>query len=526
MKQKGLQGEIKYLKDSLKIKDQQIAYLKKMLFGQKSEKFDPNKWQLELGFNLPGKDEALSDQDEQIAQGTEEKNKSPKRKRRKKSDILPDNLMVRIVATIIPPEVIANPENYRKIGEEHHDEVELIAPQVYIKRTITEKYISLSEPGRAPINECAPLASIPGTKCGPSLMAEIISNRFVDSLPYYRQTRRFARQFDVHFGKNTLEQWAGQCAFHLKPINDAILAEVLSAPVLEVDETPIKYLEKGTGQAQTGYFWAYLQPPVPGSDQKGSLYYHWQTGRSHRCLLDILQVDNYGELVYRGAIQCDGYSAYETLSKKYQITLGGCLAHVRRKFYDAREERPIFSGKLLSWIQRLYQIEESMRQAGMGIWHREQIRQRHSRPILTKIYDLISKERENHLPKSGIGEAISYALGRKAEIEEYLSNPYMEIDNNLVENAIRPTKIGAKNWMFIGAKEAGWRNALYYTLMGNCKIQKIDPQKYLTELLQALPSETEEITPELAAEWTPAAYARRIAQLAEEKASEDQQAIA
>jgi len=347
-------------------------------------------------------------------------------------------------------------------------------------------------------------------------MAEIITNRFVDSLPYYRQTARFYRQFETLFGKNTLEQWAGSCACYLKPVNDAIINEVLNGPVLETDETPIKYIEKGTGQTQTGYFWTYLSPPVPGTGQRGAVHYDWHTGRSHDCLLNIL-ADEEGKLIYHGIIQCDGFSAYQTLAKKYSVTLGGCLAHVRRKFYDAQDEKPVFSGELLRWIQILYQIEASMREADLSPWHREMIRNQHSRPILQKIYKSIIDEKEKHLPKSGIGKAINYALGQWSGIEQYLENGMMEIDNNLVENAIRPTKLGAKNWLFVGSKEAGWRNALFYTLMANCKIQKIDPQKYLTEMLQALPSEDEAITPELVAQWTPAAYARRQTETAAPK---------
>ena len=186
---------------------------------------------------------------------------------------------------------------------------------------------------------------------------------------------------------------------------------------------------------------------------------------------------------------------------------------MRRKFYDAQEERPVFSGELLRWIQMLYQIEASMRKTDLSPWHRKMIRNQHSRPVLQKIYNCIIDEKEKHLPQSGIGKAITYALGQWSGIEKYLTNGMMEIDNNLVENAIRPTKLGAKNWLFVGSKEAGWRNALFYTLMANCKIQKIDPQKYLAELLRALPSEVVAITPELAAQWTPAAYARRQAEI-------------
>jgi len=505
---KKLEKEVQSLKSEIALKDLQIQHLKKLLYGQKSEKFNPDQWQLQLGLeDEPGKDQALPEEEEPVVPKQKIKSRKP---RATKDELLPDDVTIKIKEVIIPAEVRANPDAWLEIGEEYHDELEMIPAQLYILRTIRKKYVSKEDRSLPPVICPAPLPTVPGTKCGASLMAGIITDRFVDHLPYYRQEKRYLRIFDATLGRNTLGYWTGQCAKYLKPINDAILDEVLSGPVVNVDETPNKYLEKGSGKAQLGYNWVYRQPAIPGGDNPGGVYFDWQTGRSHQCLLDILEVDENGKLKYQGIIQCDGYKAYETLSNRYDVTLAGCLAHVRRKFFEAAEESTNLCRQLLWLIQLLYGIEAEIRARALTGWHRQTIRNHQSRPILKKIYDTIIEEKEKHLPKSGIGKAIGYALNQRSRIELYLDDGNLEIDNNVVENAIRPNKLGAKNWMFIGAKEAGWRNALFYTMVENCRIQGVDPERYFTEMLRGLPSEEGAITPALARQWTPASYARRI----------------
>jgi transposase len=273
--------------------------------------------------------------------------------------------------------------------------------------------------------------------------------------------------------------------------------QLFAGSYLQVDETPIKYLEPGSGKAQQGYFWAYSNP-------KGDVLFDWQPGRGHECLLEMLKKPNQSEnskdavLYYQGIIQCDGYSAYGTLARKITgITLAGCWAHVRRKFNDAAKHSPALANWIIKQIQHLYQIEKK---AGPRLRH--SVRQSESRPIVARIKKalMIYKARPSILPQSTLGMAVEYALGQWVGLEVYLTDGRVEIDNNLVENAIRPTAIGKKNWLFIGRVDTGERSAIIYSIIESCRRRGIDPHAYLTDVLERIPdaktSDIKNLTPE------------------------------
>jgi transposase len=261
-------------------------------------------------------------------------------------------------------------------------------------------------------------------------------------------------------------------------------------------------------RARKGFLWASLDP------QGNTAYYDWRTGRSHHDLLEVLGYDpGTGKIKFRGIIQCDGYSAYLAVVIRYPgIRLAACLAHIRRYFFDAKEQTPRVAKRILAKIQALYQIEENLRQREAPPDARKRERQEKSSPIVDEIKKQIDEEKSKHLPKSKLGEAISYTLNQWSQFEEYLEDGRLEIDNNLVENAIRPTKLGAKNWLFFGSAGAGENNALLYTLVENCKRQGLDSEDYLSEVIRRLPAEA---TAEQAAELTPAKVAAARAEAAE-----------
>jgi hypothetical protein len=248
-----------------------------------------------------------------------------------------------------------------------------------------------------------------------------------------------------------------------------------------VDETPIKYQDpERKGVCGTGYFWVFYNPV------RNLSYFAWRTGRGTACLGSIVPAG------FKGIMQCDGYSAYNAFAKQRAvhgtpIQLAGCMAHVRRKFFEAKAEGEDSTWFLLQ-IQKLYQIESRLRdcRAGPGIIRSE--RQTHSQPVLqqikTRLDDL--SVRRKHLPQSLTGLAITYALGQWEKLLVFLQDGQVQIDNNLAENAIRPTAIGKKNWLFIGDPKAGDRAAAFYTLIGNCHRAGIDAQAYLTDLFTRL----------------------------------------
>ena len=298
----------------------------------------------------------------------------------------------------------------------------------------------------------------------PGLLAHVIVSKYCDHLPLYRQEQIFLRRHDVHLPRQTLDRWLELAADWLQPIYEHIRTGVLAGGYVQIDETPIRYLAPGHGQTKQGYLWAVHRPC-------GDALYRWETSRAATCLDNLLPVD------FTGTIQCDGYAAYGAFAQRWPaaIALAGCWAHVRRKFFEALEQTPRTAGWCLRQIQHLYQVEARLRQQHAGPRLREATRAHQSRPIVARIRQalVLLKASHRHLPQSLLGQAIDYTLNQWPTLELFLSDGRVEIDNNLVENAIRPTALGQKNWLFIGAAGAGQRSAILYTVIESCRRREI-----------------------------------------------------
>ena len=487
----------------IKRKDRIIEGLRQRIFGSSSEKLDPAQLQLMFDELVLGKPAPSPDPSAGETSAPEGEKPNVAKTRRTKADRFPKNLKIIIEAVLTPDDVTANPDDWEKIGEEYHDEIDVIKAEMVWRRTIREKFVHKTDKALPPVIAPAPLACIPGTLCAPAFAAQIITDKFEDHIPHYRQSKRLRRRYDVDIGRQTLNSWNHCFADHLTPIGKAIKAEVLQATELQVDETPIEYLKPGHGSTKLGYLWIYNDP------QGGTCYYDWHTGRGHDCLLDFLGYDEEtGTIGYAGDIQCDGYSAYSALAARFMtIRLAGCLAHIRRKFVEAMDLAPDITLPILLLIQRIYFIEQQTRWSKAPPACRELIRRARSRPIADELYRLIVAARSSQLPHGPLGAALTYAINQWDKFLVCLENGRLEIDNNLAENKVRPAKLGAKNWMFFGNAEAGVNNALFYTLMANCKIQGLDPEVYLTEVIKRLPHNA---TAEQAAELTPARFAAAL----------------
>jgi len=484
-------------------KDQIIAALQKRLFGSQSERIDPDQYQLEFGEEVLGKPEPPTPCESEGDPEEEDGERGKGEPRRGKRDLFPRNLPVVVEEVSVPEEVAADPEAFEEIGEEHHDELEAVRSSLYWRRKVRKKYKSKKDRNRPPLMNPAPEPSVPGTMCGPELMAMILADKYVDHLPHYRQSDRFLRRHGAELSRQTLNGWTHAAADHLAPVGEAILRELREAEILQIDESPGDYLAPGTGSTGQGYLWYYRDAV------KGTIYCDWQLGRGHEGMLAILGLDGESGLPpYAGPIQCDGFSAYQALVRRYaEINLAGCLAHIRRKFFEAREQDPEVVMPILQTIAKLYRIETWMRNANAPPDCRFLVRAGHARPLVEKLKNQILTERESHLPRTKLGEAITYALGQWEEFERYLEDGKIEIDNNLIENAIRPAKLGLKNYLFFGTAEAGANSALLYTLVANCKVQGIDPERYFAEVLRRLPGDA---TVEDAAALTPARLAEEL----------------
>jgi len=264
---------------------------------------------------------------------------------------------------------------------------------------------------------------------------------------------------------------------------------------VQVDETPVDYLAPGHGKTKQGYLWTCSRPG-------GDVFYRWETSRAAECLHNIIPVD------FTGTVQCDGYSAYRAFAHKRNgtIALAGCWAHVRRKFHEALEQSPKTAGWIMRQIQHLYRVEAKLREQRAGPRLRAAVRAHQSQPIVERIERALLRLKSSgrHLPQSLLGVAMDYALGQWRTLDVYLGDGRVEIDNNLVENAIRPTALGKKNWLFVGEAEAGDRGAIIYTVIESCRRRDIDPYAYLKDVLTRLPNMTNHQIHEV----TPAAWAK------------------
>jgi len=387
-----------------------------------------------------------------------------------------------VVEEIIDPDPVkAAPEAWRCIGQEVSEQLDYQPGRFFRRRLVRRRYVHRSEIDQPPIIARLPERLLDRGIAAPGLLAHLIVSKYCDHLPLYRQEQIFRSRHGVHLPRQTLARWMGLAAQWLRPIYEQIRTGVMAGGYVQLDETPVEYLEPGYGQTRQGYLWV-------GSAPGGDVFFRWETSRAMSCLENVVPVN------FRGIIQCDGYSAYQGFvdSRNGNIQLAGCWAHVRRKFFEALAESPRTAGWLLRQIQHLYGIEAQLRQGGAGAKLRATVRQHQSGPIVERIQRALIalKLSRRHLPQSLTAKAIEYALGLWPTLTIYLNQGQLEIDNNLVENASRPTALGKKNWLFFGEADAGERGAILYTIVECCRRRGIEPYTYLRDVLTRLPSTT------------------------------------
>jgi transposase len=329
-------------------------------------------------------------------------------------------------------------------------------------------------------------------RAGASLVAHVLLSKYDDHLPLYRQEQQLAR-LGVNICRQTLSDWVEHGARWLQPIVREMKRELLAGSYLQVDETPVKVMDPEVkGRCAQGWLWV---AGVPGGD----VLFEFHPGRGKAQALELL--GNFG-----GHLQRDGYSAYGALvHEKPEIIPVGCWAHARRKFIEAAQLDCAEGLEIVSELRQLYFIERRARDEGLGAEARLKLRQQLAAPILQALQPRLEAMREKHLPQSPLGKAIRYTLSEWVPLTRYLKDGRLEIDNNLTENAIRPSAVGKKNWLFIGHPEAGWRSAVLYSVIASCRRRNIDPWAYLKDVLARLPGlKQSELRLLLPAHWQPA----------------------
>ena len=491
-----LRAENKAQQIEIKLLREKVDLLIRRVFGKSSEQLDD----CQLMLLLQGGDEAKKDPASSASPGVleaeiEKRGKETiKTKSRKAREARVPEHLPAVDEVIEPEEVVADPEAWRSIGEEITEQLDYKPARFFRRRIIRRKYVKRDEPYKAPI--IAPLNTLQERSiAAPGLLAQIIVAKYCDHLPLYRQEQIYATRHDIAIPRQSMARWLGLAADWLRPIYQHIHTGVMAGGYVQIDETPVEYLSPGNGQTKQCYLWACKRP---GAD----VSFTWATSRAARCLDHIIPAD------FTGTVQCDGYAAYPSFANRSEgrITLAACWAHARRKFVEAAEGAPQHAGWMLLQIQHLYRIEKQLREVKAGPQQRQAVRASQSRMITERIHKAITRLKlsRRHLPQSAMGKAMDYALTMWPMLLVYLKDGRVEIDNNPVENAIRPTAIGKKNWLFIGEAEAGQRGAILFTLIEACRSRGIDPQTYLREVLTKLPTLTNQQIKDV----TPAAWAK------------------
>ena len=311
------------------------------------------------------------------------------------------------------------------------------------------------------------------------LLAQALVAKYLDHLPLYRQEHIFGRA-GLPIARSTLAQWVGECGAQLQPLVDALSAELLKHPVLHADETPVAMLKPGNAKTHRSYFWTFCTTrysPIK------AVVYRFADNRAGSNVREFLGLQ--GESGWRGTLITDDYTGYKACFEQ-GVTEGGCMAHARRKFHElwANHASPI-GNEALQRFQSLYQVEEELQDLSPD--ERRRIRQDKARPLADALHDWMLRCRDQVPEGSATAKALLYSLRRWAALTRYIDDGNLPIDNNWVENQIRPIALGRSNWLFAGSLRAGKRAAAVMSLLHSARINGHDPHAYLKDVLTRLP---------------------------------------
>jgi len=450
----------------------EIYLLRKKLFGRTSERYvkeDPNQLKIDFG----GED--MLPEEVQVQLEVSKETVTYERKKKKENtnhpvrQPLPSHLERR--EEIIEPKPL--PEGSKCIGEEVTEILEYTPGSFYVRRIVRRKYALHKESGVV-IGELPSLA-LPKSNAGSSLLAHLLVNKYQDHLPFYRQIEMFGRQ-GLTLASATVNGWFSSSVDLLTPLYDCLKEEVLSSDYIQIDETTIPVMDKDhPGATKKGYHWIIRAP------EERKLYFHYDEGsRAQRVAVEILKD-------FKGAVQSDGYGAYNIYENKKNVLLLGCWAHARRKFSEALKNDPQRASFALGQIQQLYRLERQAEDENMTKEQIEELRKTKSYPLMKAFEKWLNTNYSQVLPKSSIGQAIVYTYNIYPRLVRYVIDGRYKIDNNGVENGVRPLALGRKNYLFCGNHEAAKRTAIIYSLLGTCKINNVNPTLWLTDVFNTIP---------------------------------------
>jgi transposase len=446
----------------------QLQQLTKLIKGFKSERFVPSaisQQQKELGLIFEEAATGTNLADVQKISYTKVK-KHPVAPEPQKG--LPADLK-RIVTVIEPTEDVCHCE---KVGEEVIETLDYHPGELIVNRTIIPQYRCAAENKKGTtqlVHASRPSRAIQRSIADPGLLAIIVIDKFIDALPLNRQLERFKRH-GIQIPYSTIADWVRLVAEAIEPLADALLREMLRYSYWHADETGIAVLDNiKKKDTHKGFFWTYKAGNAP------LIYYDYQPGRDSERPQEILNQ-------FKGHLQTDGYSAYGKLNNK-DIVGFYCMAHARRKIFDAQANDKARAEYVLTEMHKLYAIEEACRDQQLIIAQIKEKRNKEALPILQQLGEWLKKEYEQLRPKTAIAQAFAYSIKRWEGLSLYATTGNLHIDNNAIERCMRTVAIGRKNYLFCGSHDAAKRAGRLYSLLVTCKLNNVNPYDWLKDVL-------------------------------------------
>lgn len=458
----------------------QVAWLKRQMFGRKSEKSLPEDPNQRLLFEEELRQSFAEAEAESEKAMSEVPAMPAKKKASRKNRAMMEDLPV-LKREVIEPEGV-DLEKYKRIGEEVSRFVEFEPGKMYIREIVRPKYglrdnTSLAPEGKSGVL-IAPMPAMPVDRCiaGPSLLAETLLGKYEYHLPFYRQVQQY-RHLGLRIPENTVSGWFRPAVELLKPLYEVLKTEIFKSGYVQSDETTVPVVDKERHRAAKEYLW------MVRAVKERLVMFHYDTGSRSGDVIRTLAEN------FKGYLQSDAFGGYESAFRgNADVCLVACMAHIRRKFEQAQGENPGQAKYVLDRIRALYQVERMATESGLDDEGRRLKREELSRPIMDGLKSWMECEGTKFGPASLMGKAVTYAYGNWDKMEKYLCDGRLMIDNNLAENAIRPITLGRKNYLFCGNHEAAADMSVVCSLIATCKAHKANPRLWLNYAIATMPS--------------------------------------
>lgn len=370
-------------------------------------------------------------------------------------------------------------DEYVEIGTDESSRLEHVAARTYIEKTVIHKVMLKSDRDKAPedrkiLGARLPLAPVSKCMAGASVLADIIIGKFMYHLPFYRQIQQY-KESGITISDSTMGGWYEAAVEKLKLLYDILRQHILQSEYIQIDESVIPVIDNEKHKARKGYEWC-VRDAI-----RGAVMFCYDRGsRGGKVAREILGA-------YKGSIQCDGYDAYEQFEKDDGITVYGCWAYARRKFADALTGNSRLATEAICFIRRIYKVETDADEAGLNADERKEQRLKISYPTIRLFETWMTETYVKVLPNSSLGSAIEYTYPLLPRLSRYVNDGRINIDNNLIENAIRPLALGRKNYLFCGNDASAYRAAIVYSLISTCKAADVDPRTWMEDVLRKIP---------------------------------------